>query len=100
MTFRFHPQALQEFEQAVLYYEGRQTGLGDRFIASIESAIESVVAAPETWPILEAPVRRRLTRVFPYAVLYAELPEHVLIVAIMHCHREPGYWRARLEVGA
>lgn len=96
MRFKFHPQALEEFEQAVVYYEQRQPGLGERFSSSIESAIEGIVAAPDTWPVLEGPVRRRLARVFPYAVLYAELPEYILITAVMHCHQKPGYWRSRI----
>jgi len=25
---------------------------------------------------------------------------HVLIVAVMHCHREPGYWRHRVKPNA
>jgi len=29
-------------------------------------------------------------------VLYRELPEEVLILAVMHLHREPGYWKSRL----
>ncbi|MES2917432.1 MAG: type II toxin-antitoxin system RelE/ParE family toxin [Pseudomonadota bacterium] len=97
MSFRFHPQALEELERAALHYEDRQAGLGERFVAAIEAAIDSVVAAPETWPALATPVRRRLTRVFPYALLYVPLSDHVLIVAVMHCHQKPGYWRPRLE---
>jgi len=99
MNFRFHPEALQEFEQAVLYYDERQVGLGERFAASVVSAIDSIVTSPDRGSILEFPVRRRLTRVFPYAVLYAELQDHVLIVAIMHCHKNPSYWKVRLESG-
>jgi hypothetical protein len=37
-----------------------------------------------------------LTRVFPYAVLYTIELDYVLIIAVMHTHREPGYWRRRL----
>lgn len=44
---------------------------------------------------MEEDVRRRLTPVFPYAVLYTVEDTHVLILAVMHCHRKPGYWRKR-----
>jgi hypothetical protein len=30
------------------------------------------------------------------AVLYSIEPDFVLIIAVMHCHREPGYWQHRL----
>jgi hypothetical protein len=41
-------------------------------------------------------VRRCLVHVFPYAVLFSIEPDHVLIIAITHCSREPGYWRHRI----
>lgn len=96
MKFRFHPAARQEFVQASLFYDEKQSGLGQRFIGSVDAAIRSLVSAPESWPFLEEPVRRRLTRVFPYAVLYVVREDSILIVAVMHCHQEPGYWKDRL----
>lgn len=95
MRLEFHPDALAEYEGSVEHYESVQSGLGHRFIASVESALESILESPSTWPVLEQDIRRRLTRVFPYAVLYAVEPDHVLVVAIMHCHQHPDYWRNR-----
>lgn len=33
---------------------------------------------------------------FPYGVIYATDPEEIVILAIAHMHRRPGYWRDRL----
>lgn len=55
MKFRFHPLALREFEEAALYYEQRQAGLGERYTAAIELAIAGILAAPAMWPVLEGP---------------------------------------------
>jgi hypothetical protein len=41
-------------------------------------------------------VRRFLLGRFPYAVYIAYLPLELLIVAVAHQHRKPGYWRKRL----
>jgi hypothetical protein len=41
-------------------------------------------------------VRRCLTHVFPYGVLYTVEPDFILIVAVMHGSREPGYWKRRV----
>jgi plasmid stabilization system protein ParE len=91
----FHPEALAEYEFAANHYESHQVGLGNRFVSSVESAIQSILDAPLTWPVLEQDVRRRLTRVFPYAILYSIEPDFVLVLAVMHCHQQPGYWRSR-----
>lgn len=32
----------------------------------------------------------------PYAVLYSIEPNFILIIAIAHDRREPGYWKKRL----
>jgi toxin ParE1/3/4 len=47
--------------------------------------------------IFEDDIRRSLTHFFPYAVLYSIEPEYLLIIAVMHCNREPGYWRHRIK---
>jgi toxin ParE1/3/4 len=96
MKHEFHPAAFQEYFEAVSAYEERQSGLGNRFFRSVEQAIESICESPERWPFLEQDIRRRLTRVFPYAVLDSIEESYILVVAVMHCHREPGYWRDRV----
>ena len=99
MKFEFHPEARLEFLDTVRYYESCQSGLGEHFIQSVDAAIAGVNENPEAWAEIEQDVRRKLTRIFPYAVLYTIEPEYILIVAIMHCHEEPGYWRSRLGGG-
>lgn len=96
MNFEFHPEALEEYKDAARYYEGCQTGLGGRYISAVEQAIRHITGKPKQSKILEQDVRRYLTRVFPYAILYTIESEHILIVAVMHCHREPGYWKKRV----
>jgi toxin ParE1/3/4 len=91
----FHPEALVEYEEAVKHDESKQPNLGHRFIVSVQAALLSIVESPARWPTLELDVRRRLTRVFPYAVLYSVESDYVLILAVMHCHQKPGYWRKR-----
>jgi toxin ParE1/3/4 len=95
MRFEFHPEALSEYEDAARYYVNCQPGLELRFMSAVEHVIQQIVEAPERWPIIEDDIRRCLTRVFPYAVLYSIEKGYVLILAVMHCHREPGYWRNR-----
>ena len=96
MRYEFHPEALEEYQEAVNWYAERGTPVALRFVEAVEEAVSKVAEAPERWRILEEDVRRCLTRVFPYGILYTIEPEFVLIVAVMHCSREPGYWRQRL----
>jgi plasmid stabilization system protein ParE len=96
VRFKFHPDALAEYEEATRHYAACQAGLELRFIAAVEHAIQLVLKTPAGWSVLEEDIRRCLTRIFPYAILYTVEPDYVLIIAVMHSHREPGYWRKRL----
>lgn len=92
----FHPEAAAELEASARFYDQQQSGLGERFLAAIEFALAGVVDSPSTWPVLERDVRRRLSRVFPYAILYSIEPDRIFVLAVMHCHQMPGYWRNRV----
>ena len=100
MRYEFHPEALDEYEDSARFYAGCQSGLELRFIDCVESAFRRVSEAPTRWRPFEEDVRRCLVHVFPYAVLYTIEPDYVLIIAIMHCSREPGYWQNRIQRSA
>ena len=92
----FHPEAAAELEASARHYEQQQQGLGERFLSAIDFALVGVIDSPLTWPVLDGEVRRRLSRVFPYAILYSVEPDRIFILAVMHCHQMPGYWRSRV----
>jgi len=91
----FHPEAALEFEEAVRFYKERGRNLGKRFAREVKTTIRKIVATPDRWRVLEADVRRCLVRVFPYSVLYTIEADYVLIIAVAHGKRQPGYWRHR-----
>ena len=95
MRYEFHPEALAEYDAAAHYYARQQAGLDLRFVASVERAINHILEAPTHWRVIDEDVRRCLTRIFPYGILYTIEPDYILILAVMHCSREPGYWKHR-----
>ncbi|HXG62491.1 MAG TPA: type II toxin-antitoxin system RelE/ParE family toxin [Planctomycetota bacterium] len=95
MTLSFHPEAAAELEAATAAYEDREPGLGLDFILEVQAAIERIVSFPEAWPILDGEVRRCLVHRFPFGILYACEASGIRILAVMHLHREPEYWKHR-----
>ena len=96
MRYVFHPEAETEFVKAVEYYEEREEGLGHDFAVEVYSTIERILAHPKAWPVIEEDIRRSLVRRFPYGILYAEEGDEIFVVAVMHLHREPDYWKHRI----
>jgi plasmid stabilization system protein ParE len=92
---RFHPDAEAEMIGAAAYYEAQQKDLGKRFLASVQDALTRICIAPGLYRIVEADVRRALTKTFPYGVLFRDMPEHLVVIAVMHLHRDPACWKER-----
>lgn len=97
MNYKFHPEARLEYLEAIAFYNERQPQLGSKFTIEVEQAIERILEAPDRWFFLEEDVRRCLTHLFSYGILYTVENDHILIVAVMHCSRKPGYWKDRLK---
>ena len=97
MTFDFHPESRLEYREAAVFYENRRPGLGAGFTMEVEASIKRIINAPEQFRFVEKDVRICRTRTFPYAILYTIEKGSILIVAIMHMRRQPGYWRQRIS---
>jgi toxin ParE1/3/4 len=95
--YSFHPAADQEYIDAARYYARIAPELGSRFYDEIERLLHDVRETPDRFHIFDPPVRRHFSDVFPYALIYANRPDDVLILAVMHMSRRPGYWKERLE---
>ena len=95
-TVRFLRPAEQEMLDAARYYEAQARGLGDDFLDKIDSAVRDITEHPERWPVLHLDVRRRFIHRFPYVLLYRVDAEEVVVLAVMHLHRNPHYWMNRL----
>ena len=52
---------------------------------------------PLAWPESAEGTRKCLLTRFPYLVIYAPLPDELLVLAVGHQHRRPEYWRERLK---
>ncbi len=89
------PAALAEAEEAAAWYAERDPRVAARFAVELEAALNRIAEAPHRWPAYFHGTRRvRLTR-FPYLVAYREDPTRILVVAIAHAKRRPGYWKKR-----
>lgn len=95
MIVVFHPDADQEFLDAIDYYEAQQAGLGEDYHAEIMATVARIAKSPGVWPFIENDIRRCLTHRFPYGVLYSVGEDQIYILAVMHLRKRPGYWKHR-----
>ncbi len=97
MKVFFHPEAEEEFYEAIEYYETCKQGLGLDFAKEIYSTIERIVNFPRAWSKLTKDIRRCLVNRFPFGVIYTIQENQIIILAIMHLNKKPGYWKERIK---
>ena len=95
MKFIFHPEAEDEFFNAIEYYEAVNVGLGYDFSIEVLATVKNITEYPLAWPILIANIRRCLTNSFPFGVIYSIEENHIHVLAVMHLRRKPNYWENR-----
>jgi len=91
----FHPAARGELILSAQYYQAQSPGLGRRFASAVRDAIHRIQEFPLLSPVLEDDVRRCRVLRFPYGVVYRAKPERIEVLAVMHLHRQPRYWKHR-----
>jgi toxin ParE1/3/4 len=94
----YDEDADEELIDEIARYELRREGLGTEFLTAVREAVRLITQNPSAWQASEyAPdVRRFVMERFPFTIVYTELAEEILIIAVAHTSREPGYWRRRL----
>jgi plasmid stabilization system protein ParE len=88
-------EALQEAEAVARWYAERSATAATAFAAEIDEAESDILRLPEAWPAFHHGTRRYLLRRFPFSVVYRVEARRILIVAVAHARRRPGYWQSR-----
>ena len=95
-TVRFLAPAEEEMNASAQYYEQQLPGLGHRFLDEPDRGIRAIRMHPEFAPVIHSGIRRKLIRHFPFSLLYRITPAGIIVLAVMHQHRRPNYWKDRV----
>ena len=97
MNIRVLEAAQAELDEAIAWYAEQAVGLGDAFLIEALKTIQLIEQFPRAWHPLTPEIRRCRLRRFPYSVIYTQDGSDLLVLAVAHQHRKPGYWRSRLN---
>jgi len=88
--------AQMELEQARDYYVQRANArVAEAFLNQFEHAVRLLIEFPQMGTELTRRLRSLPLRNFPYAVIYRIGTDSLIINAIAHQRRRPGYWAKR-----
>ena len=96
-SIRFLPPAEIELREAAGYYEQQRSGVGRHLLASVEALAKRLTTFPALGHAVKGGFRALPVPGFPHELVYQERVDELLIVALAHAKRRPGYWRERLR---
>ena len=100
LRVRILEEAAEEAIEAAAWYERERPGLGVEFDQAVNAALD--LLEDEVVPLVAMPgntsakgAKRLMLSRFPYDVVVRRLPGEIVVVAVAHQSRRPGYWRRR-----
>jgi toxin ParE1/3/4 len=92
---RLLPAAEEELQAAARFYDTEQRGLGRALIQEVRRVFRFIREHPLAARVERREVRVRAIPRFPYRIYYRVRPDEILVIAIGHHRRRPGFWRDR-----
>ena len=96
MRIRILPNAISDLEFAADFYESQSEGLGDYFLTSLVSDIESLKLFAGIHEKYFG-FHRLISKRFPFAIYYQLNDEFVDVIAILDCRQNPKTIENRLK---
>jgi plasmid stabilization system protein ParE len=82
---------------AARWYASQSVSAANGFVHAFDFALAQIEERPYAWPPYLWSTRRFLLQRFPYHIVYWADASRVVVIAVAHLSRRPGYWRDRLE---
>lgn len=95
MRVLFHRHARVELDEAIDFYKEISPSLARGLRDELAAALDRILEHPSIGVPVRSQLRRFLLRRYPYSLIYTVGDDHILILALMHHRREPGYWKDR-----
>jgi plasmid stabilization system protein ParE len=65
------------------------------FAHAVDNAVGRIADAPKSYPLADHGTRKFVLQRFPFNIFYRSDAMEILIVAVAHQKRRPGYWSDR-----
>ncbi len=88
--------AKADIRGAYRWYDEQRPGLGDEFVLDLDETLTKIAAHPARFAIAVGDVRYVALSRFPYVAYYRIVPECLIVIAVVHAHRDPALWRSRI----
>ena len=89
------PGARRDFDDSFDWYSERSAQAAIRFADAVDASLLQVAADPTRFVGTDGVHRECPVKKFPFRIIYRLAENRVLVVAVAHAKRRPGYWKDR-----
>jgi plasmid stabilization system protein ParE len=87
--------ARRDFDESFDWYAERSIQAALRFVTAVDAAIAKIAADPTHFASPDGIHRECPVKKFPFRIVYRVVENRIVVMAIAHAKRRPGYWRDR-----
>jgi toxin ParE1/3/4 len=101
LAARYHLHANHEVISAFAYYEARAPGQGEKLDEALRKLRKRIGSSPLAAPMWRGDPTIRIATLarFPFRLPYVIVPnDRIVILALAHTSRRPGYWVDRVRL--
>lgn len=91
-----HPLAILELREASEWYRHIDQDLSEALIFEFERKADHILINPFLYNIRDHGFRRVNLHRFPYYLPFSVEDDEIVILAVAHHARKPGYWKTRI----
>ena len=92
---RFHPDVVDDLEGAAAWYDEISAELGNRFRAAVDSRLDAVELRPESFGMVDQPLRAARVERFPYLIVFEHSSAATEVLGVFHSASDPKKWQRR-----
>ncbi len=98
-TIDIEPEAFEDIQKAVDYYNQKQEGLGKRFFITVDQHFDFLKKNYTSCAVRYDDIRCMKVKKFPYAIHYRIVMQQktVSIKAVFCTYQDPAKWEARIK---
>ena len=97
LSARFLAEAETDLLEAIRWYEVQRHGLGQEPFLEVDDKVNQIVENPHSFPIFDIPYRIAHLSRFLYSLPFRADGEIIIVFAVMHQSRKPGWWLDRQQ---
>ena len=96
-SVEFHPGAQTDYDESFDWYAARSRQAAMLFATAVDESLGRIQRDPSLFHALDSQHRECLLKRCPFRIIFRIMGDRVIVIAVAHAKRRPGYWRNRVH---